>query len=328
MNLTLVTGASGFLGRELTAELVRRGVHVRAPLRAADRGELLPPGVEAPVVGDLTAIGDFGPLLEGVDAVMHLAARAHVIDDAGTRNAALYQLNNEELTRRLAEAAQRAGVRRFVFVSSIKAFGEADRGRPFVAGDPPLPEDVYGQSKLAAERALRAACVPGGMEPVIVRPPLVYGPGVRANFLRMMQIVDSGLPLPLASVANRRSMVSTFNLVDFLCRCGDAPAAAHQTLLVSDGEDLSTPELVRRLARTLGRPARLFRAPVPLLRAFARLVGYGGEMARLTDSLSLNIEASRAGLQWAPPESVDAGLARTVQAFRRARGASTKRGTK
>jgi nucleoside-diphosphate-sugar epimerase len=313
--ITLVTGATGFLGRELVAELVRRGATVRAPVREAGGADVLPPGIDAPVAGDLAAMPDFAGLLADVDIVMHLAARAHVTADRGTENSDLYRASNTVLTRRLAAAARAAGVRRFVFVSSIKAFGESDRGRPFGPDDPPQPVDAYGRSKLAAERALLEECAAGGMRPVVVRPPLVYGPGVRANFLRIMRIVERGLPLPFGAIRNRRSMVSRANLVDFLCLCRDAPAAADGTWLVSDGEDLSTPDLIRRLARIMGKPARLFAIPPPLLRGVARLLGFGGEMTRLTESLSMDIGASRERLCWTPPLGVDAGLQRAVDDY-------------
>jgi nucleoside-diphosphate-sugar epimerase len=206
-------------------------------------------------------------------------------------------------------------VRRFVLVSSIKALGEANRGRPFQATDVPQPEDVYGRSKLAAEQALTEVCQGSPMGPVIVRPPLVYGPGVRANFLRIMRLVDRGVPLPLAGIDNRRSMISLDNLVDFLALCRESPAAVGRTWLVSDGDDLSSPELVRRLARAMQRRPRLLAVPVPLLRLLGRLTGFGGELQRLTDSLSVSIEPNRELLGWHPPVSVETGLRATVDAY-------------
>lgn len=326
MSRTLVTGASGFVGRALVTELVTRGVAVRAPVRERRGADSLPAGTDAPVVGDLTAIKDFSSLLAGVDTVMHLAARAHVTSDRGDANAGLYREVNEHLTRRFAEAALAAKVGRFVFVSTIKVFGETDRGRPYRADDVARPEDVYGRTKLAAELAVREVCAGGGMTPVIVRPPLVYGPGVRANFLRLIRLVDRGAPLPFASVRNRRSMVNLRNLVDFLCRCRETPAAAGRTLLVSDGVDLSTPDLVRHLARSLDRRPRLWPVPPAVLRALAGLLGYGGEVKRLTDSLSLDIAESCAALDWTPPVTVDAGIRSAVAAYRGER--STTEGLK
>lgn len=314
MNTTLVTGATGFVGRPLIAALLARGVPVRALVRSSEAARTLPPEVDTRVVGDLTQVEHFEPLVHGIDAVLHLAARAHVVADRAQDNVAAYMVANEVVTRRLAQASLQEGARRFVYVSSIKAFGESDRGRAFEASDEPRPVDAYGRSKLAAEQALLEVCSRGVLEAVIVRPPLVYGPQVRANFLRIMQLVDREVPLPLGAVENRRSMVGVTNLVDFLCLCRSA-AAAGRVLLVSDGQDLSTPELVRRLAAIMQRRCRLISMPPALLRAVASVVGFGGEVRRLTESLSVESEMSRRLLDWSPPQTVDEGLTATVASY-------------
>ena len=270
----LVTGATGFIGRALCADV--GGWQVTA----ADQRK---PGWET--------------CLEGHDVVVHLAGVAHTRADE-----ALYQAVNVDATLRLAETAARVGVRRFVFVSSIKVNGEATPpDRPFRAADAPAPRDAYGRSKWRAEQAL--ARVPD-LEVVVVRPPLVYGPGVRANFLRLLQLVDSGLPLPFASVRNRRSLVFVGNLVALLRRCAEHPGAGGRTVLAADGEDLGTPELVRRIGESLGRPARLLPFPAALL------------PAKLRESLAVDIAETRAALGWQPPHTVEEGLRATARWFR------------
>jgi nucleoside-diphosphate-sugar epimerase len=313
LSVALVTGAGGFVGRQLVHELVRRGVAVRATVRSTSY-ETFPRQVEVRVTGDLARFDQFDELLSDVDTVFHLAARAHVTADRGGDNADLYRVSNELVTERLANAAARVASR-FIFVSSIKVFGEVDRGRSFRAGDEPVPADAYGRSKLRAEATVWRACTGSEMAGIVVRPPLVYGPQVRANFLRMMQLVASGLPLPLASVSNRRSLVSSDNLIDFLCACQLHPGACGKILLVSDGADLSTPELLHKVARAMQRRARLFSMPVALLRALGSLVGLRGEISRLTDSLSIDTSETMTLLGWRPPCSVDEALIKSAQSF-------------
>lgn len=315
MGVTLVTGGTGFVGRQLIAELVKRDVLVRTTARDAQAATTLPSSVATHIVGDLTEYAGFDALLQNVDCVIHLAARAHVTSDRAGDNSNLYRISNETLTRRLAEAAARRGVKRFVMTSTIKVFGEMDRGRPFRADDRPAPVDAYGRSKWAAEQALWSVSRETAMQAVVVRPPLVYGPAVRANFLRIMRVVDRGIPVPFSAVNNRRSMVSSDNLVDFLCACRQDEAAAGKTLLVSDDHDLSTPELLREIARAMHRKARLLWMPVAALRAVGRVTGTFAEISRLTDSLSMEIADSRAVLGWTPPVAVDAGIEKTVKSY-------------
>ena len=273
MTRVFITGATGFVGRALCSDA--GGWQITA-------GDQRKAGWEASV--------------RGHEVVVHLAGVAHA-----RASDALYEEVNVRATQRLAIAALEAGVRRMVFVSSIKVNGEATPpDRPFRASDAPAPQDEYGRSKWRAEQALRSS----GLEVVIVRPPLVYGPGVRANFLRLLQLVDTGLPLPFASIRNRRSFVFVGNLVALLRRCAEHPAAAGKTLLAADGEDLSTPELVRRMAKALGRTARLLPFPPFLL------------PSKLAGSLAVDASEARNLLQWQPPYSVDEGLSRTAAAYR------------
>jgi UDP-glucose 4-epimerase len=310
----LVTGASGFIGGRLCARLRRDGVEVRAALRRP----AAVPGAECVAVGEVGPATDWRPALRGVDVVVHLAGRAHVMREEAADPLAEYRRVNVEGTRRLAQQAAEAGVRRVVFVSSIKVNGEATPpGAAFRAEDDPAPRDPYGVSKREAEEAL--AGVPG-IQTVTVRPPLVYGPGVRANFRRLMQAVARGVPLPLGAVRNRRSLVYVDNLADALAVCATHPEAAGQVFLVSDGPALSTAELVRGVARALGRPARLLPVPAAALRAAGRLAGVRGAVERLCGSLVVDDGPIRRRLGWTPPHAVEAALAATARAFREERG--------
>jgi nucleoside-diphosphate-sugar epimerase len=267
-------------------------------------------------VPEFTVVGDIGPntswdeALAGVDAVVHLAARAHILNDA-PENEDLYVQANTYGTERLAAAAAQVRVRRFVFLSSVKVNGENSRDRPYTAGDEPHPEDAYGASKCRAESSVTAIAAQTGLQAEIVRSPLVYGPGVRANFLRLLRWVDAGWPLPLGAICNRRSLVSVWNLCDLLVNLLDNRAAG-ATWMVSDGEDLSTPELIRQIARSMGRPARLVPVPVGVLRAAGGLIGKQAEIARLCGSLAVDIAPTRARLGWAPPVSISDALSRTT----------------
>lgn len=311
--MILVTGASGFVGRALCAELARRG----RPYRAASREAR--PGFTA--VGPLDEATDWSEALLGVDRVVHLAARVHVMDDRAADPLAEFRRANVAATLNLARQAAATGVRRFVFASSIKVNGEVTApGRPFTADDVPQPQDPYGVSKLEAEQGLLALACETGMEVVIVRPPLVYGPGVQANFRSMLRWLQRGVPLPLGAVRNRRTLVASDNLVDLVIACLDHPAAANQVLLAGDGEDLSTPDLLRRAAAALGTRARLVPVPAPLLQAAATLAGRGDVARRLCGSLQLDTARTRRLLGWTPPVAVDEALARTAQEFIRAGG--------
>jgi len=305
MTRVLVTGASGFVGRTLCGMLAGTGLTVRAAVRHAGA-----PGAaqEQVVVSDISR-ADWTEALHDVQAVVHAAARAHA--PARTVEEELYLQVNAEATAQLARAAAQAGVGRFVYLSSIKVNGEG-RERAYSISDEPQPADAYGRSKWLGEQYALEASGGTRMRVAVVRSPLVYGPGVRANFLRLIRWVDSGWPLPLAAIRNRRSMVSVWNLCDLISRTLTHPAAEGRIWMVSDGEDLSTPELLRRVAGAMQRHARLVPIPPGLLRRAGALCGFGPAVARLCDSLTVDISATRSALEWSPPLSVEEGIARTV----------------
>ncbi len=310
----LITGGTGFVGQALTQRALSDGKDVRLALRRPVE-QTTGKGL---MVGQIDGQTQWQDALDGVDTVFHLAARVHVMNETASDPLTAFRDVNTEGTLNLARQAAAAGVRRLVFLSSIKVNGERTTpGRPFTADQPARPEDPYGQSKWEAEQGLRALGADTGLEVVIVRPPLVYGPGVRANFAALLRAVDRGWPLPLASVTgNRRSLVALDNLVDLLVTCADHPAAAHQTFLASDGEDLSTAGLLMRMARALGRSPRLLPFPPSLLRLGAAALGRQAVVQRLLDNLQVDITATRQMLDWQPPITVDEGLRRTVAGFR------------
>ena len=314
MTKWLVTGASGFVGRAVLARLAADPSNsVCAAVRT--RSAQLAASVPNTVLSDLGPDTDWSAPLLGVDVVVHLAARVHVMHEKSVDALAEFRRINVQGTLNLARQAAQAGARRFVFVSSIKVNGGATApGARFGPDDTPNPEDAYGLSKLEAETGLWALRA-GAMEVVVLRPPLVYGPGVQANFRLLMQTLARGWPLPLGAINNQRSFVAVDNLVDLILVCAAHPAAANQTFLVSDGHDLSTDELLRRLARAMGRRARLWPIPVSLLQWCARLVGRGGVAQRLTGNLQLDISKARDLLGWVPPVDVDEGLRRAANDY-------------
>lgn len=313
MNVVLVTGATGFVGGEVCHQLLNRGWRVRAALRRASD---LPVGVESVVVGDIGADTDWSAALDGVVAVIHLAARVHVMHENASDPLGEFRRVNVAGTSRLATQAAAVGVGRLVFVSSIKVNGESTDGRPpFTEADPVAPSDPYGISKWEAETELLHIAAASNLEVAIVRPPLVYGPGVGGNLRRILRAVASGLPLPFASIDNRRSLVGVWNLADLLLCVLTHPRAAGETFLAADGRDLSTPELIRGLAAGMGRPARLFPVPQGLLTVLGRWSGRGAEMDRLCGSLEVDAGKARTLLDWEPPVAVEDGLRRTAQAI-------------
>jgi UDP-4-keto-D-QuiNAc 4-reductase len=303
-----VTGAAGFIGRVLCRGLVERGHRVRG----LTRGPAEPiPGVELRPVGEIGPHTAWTEHLAAVDTVIHLATRAHRPAPAMTAR------REAESASALARAAAARSVHRLVFMSSIRAMGEATRpGAPFRPEDQPLPGEAYGAGKLAIEHALAAAARETGPELVILRPPLVYGPAVKANFRALMRLVASGLPLPFANIDNRRSLVFLDNLVDVTALVAVHPAVAGKVLLVRDAVDLSAPELIRELATGLGRPVRLFALPEAGVAALRRLPALGPLFSRLTLSLQADDEATRRLLDWTPPVSPETGLAATARDFR------------
>lgn len=311
----LVTGASGFVGSALVAKLSADG---KFGIHAAVREIRLdfPPGVIVHQFMDITAVADWTACLRGVTCVIHAAARVHVMHDHVTDPLAEFRRVNVEGTLCLARQAASAGVKRFVYLSSIKVNGEStEPGKPFVEDDQPAPRDPYGISKLEAEQGLMSIARDKGMEVVIIRPPLVYGPGVKGNFLSMLHWLSRGVPLPLGAIANQRSFVSVDNLVDLITVCVDHPRAANQTFLVCDGEDLSTSDLLRRLASALGKTARLLPVPAGLLLIVGSALGKGEMISRLCGSLQIDIAKSSRLLGWFPHCKVDDGLMATARYF-------------
>lgn len=307
----LVTGASGFVGGHLCPELLESGWTVRAVVRSPEAADRLPRGVEPFYVSEIGPETDWGEGLEGVGVVAHLAGRAHVTREESVDPLSAYREVNVGGTRRLAEACAGAGVRRLVFVSSVKAVGE---GAPVAYDEetPRRPEDAYGVSKMEAEDVLAEVAARTGLEAVVLRPPLVYGPGVKANFRMLMGLVRRGLPLPLGMVRNERSMVYVRNLTATISTCLEHPAAAGETFFVADGYSPSTGELVRRMGHLMKRPARLVPVPVPLLRLGGRLTGRSGQVDRLVGSLTVSTAKIRRLLGWSPRYSMDDGLRETV----------------
>ena len=309
----LVTGASGFVGQAVLLRLnSMSGVTAIGSVRHAVT--VSDAAVPLVTLGELTAQTDWSGVLAGVQAVVHTAARVHVMQDTAADPLAEFRLVNVACALNLALQAAAAGVKRFVFISSVKVNGESTQtGQKFTGADTPNPQDAYGQSKHEAEQGLRQISSDTGMEVVIIRPPLVYGPGVKANFAALMRAVQRGWPLPLGAVHNQRSLVALDNLVDFIVTCISHPQAANQTFLVSDGQDLSTTELVRGMAQAAGVPAILLPVPVWALQTGASLLGKGDAVQRLCGNLQVDISKARCLLSWHPPVSVEEGLRRAME---------------
>ncbi len=322
MTRILVTGAQGFIGTALCRDLKARGFEVSGAVRAAapedhDRFDPIP-------VGEIGPDTDWSQILGGIDAIVHLAGRAHHMGEARTTQGSeilhLFRWVNVQATKNLAEAAAAQGVKRFIFMSSIKVHGECSPAtvtghRPFTEADTPAPQDSHGISKWEAERALGEIAARSAMEPVILRPPLVYGPGVKGNFLRLLRICDGAWPLPLALVDNRRSLIYVGNLTDAIIACLNHDAAAHKTFLVRDGEDISTAELARRLRQGLGRAQRLMPVPPLMLRLAGVVCRRSAVTDRLTGSLVADDSRIRGELGWSPPFSFDDGLGHTISCY-------------
>lgn len=309
----LVTGANGFVGRAMVARLRTDGVAARAAMRTR-QPEILK-GVEVFCGLDVGGETDWAPALRGVETVIHCAARVHVMRDTGADPLQEFRRVNVQGSVNIATQAIEAGVKRFVFVSSIGVNGAETFDRAFQADDVPAPHSPYAQSKLEAEIALSRLSAQFGIELVIVRPPLVYGPDAPGNFSTLMRAIHLGMPLPFGAVDNLRSLVALDNLIDLLALCGKHPAAAGQIFLVSDGDDVSTPTLLHRIAAALGRKARLLPVPVPLLRGAARLLGKAGAAQSLCGSLQASITKTRQLMHWSPALGMEAALAITARQY-------------
>jgi nucleoside-diphosphate-sugar epimerase len=304
----LLTGGTGFVGRWLSKDLVRAGHRVRLALRDARPGL----GFESVVVGDIGPSTAWGAALQGMDAVVHLAARVHVMRDHAD-GADEFDRINTGGTLRLARCAAEAGVRRFIFLSTIKVNGESTApGRPFHPDDEPACVDAYGRSKRDAECGLRQM---PGLDPVIVRPPLIHGPGAKGNLARLCRLAQIGCPVPFAGIRNSRDLLGLVNLSNLIERCLWHAAAPGNVFLASDGQPLSTARLFEIIAGEMGRPARMLDVPPGVLRAVATPLGLGPEMDRLTQSLEVDISRTRTLLGWAPPEPVESGIATMARAF-------------
>ena len=313
----LITGATGFLGNSLGDALSLAGHYsLKAQVRK---------GVEIPWAEEVIQLTDFSyiepshNIFDGVDAVIHCAARVHVMDDTSSDTLNEFRKVNVKGSLNLAKMAAKSGVRRFIFISSIKVNGEGTGGdKVYKADDIPAPQDPYGISKMEAEDGLKQIAADTGMELVIIRPVLVYGPGVKANFLSMMRWLDKGIPLPLGAVHNKRSLVALDNLIDLIKVCIDHPAAANQIFIAADGEDLSTTDLLRRMGNALGTRARLLPVPQRLLITFAAAFGKRPVAQRLCGSLQVDISKAQKLLGWKPPLSVDEGLRLVANSYRTA----------
>jgi nucleoside-diphosphate-sugar epimerase len=313
MKPVLIVGATGFVGSVLGDRLLAAGGAVRRALRRPQGGAS---AFDDVVVGDVDGGTDWSKASAGVDCVVHLAARVHVMHERSPDALRDYRAVNVDGTRNLARQAAAAGVRRFVFISSVKVNGEVTLpGKPFTPEDAPAPVDPYGVSKLEAERALAEIARATGLEVVVIRPVLIYGPGVKANFLAMLRWLHRGMPLPLGAIRNQRSLLAVDNLADLIATCIEHRAAANQTFMAADGEDLSTAELLRRLGEALGTPAKLWRVPPALLHAGAALIGRRAVSQRLCSSLQVDIGKTRSALDWRPPVSVNEGLRKVARSF-------------
>jgi len=317
MGAVLVTGANGFVGKALCSRLMAEDYFVRAAVRSPERAIELHSGVEPVFTGSLDDDTDWSAFLQNVDMVVHLAARVHVMRETATDPLAAFRRANVEGTVRLVQAAIAAGTKRFVFLSSIGVNGNASPpGRAFSEQDEPAPHNYYSQSKLEAEQEIRKISAGSKLETVIVRAPLVYGPGNPGNFLRLLHVVRKGIPLPFASVKNCRSLIYLDNLVDALITCCRSHQAVGNTYLVSDGEDVSTPELIRRIAFSLGREALLVPFPPSIMFLAGGLLGKRPAVERLIGSLAVDSSKIVRELGWTAPYTMAQGLQATAEWYK------------
>jgi len=312
LNSVLITGAGGFIGNALCAKILAEGWQVRGTFRSESGVNRLAGGVDAVSIGSIDSDTKWNDALAGIDTVVHLAARVHVMDDSSSDPLTEYRKVNVEGTKCLAIAAAKAGIKRFVYISSVKVNGKG-KAAAYTEDDEEAPVDPYGVSKWEAEQELHKISDTTGIEVVILRPPLVYGPGVKANFLQLFKIVERGIPLPLSNIKNRRSFIYLGNLIDAIITCMTNPNAAGKTYLVSDGEDVSTPELIRRIGAASGRRALLLPFPVWIMRMAGRITGKYDEVERLVGSLTVDISKICKELEWKPPYAMEHGLRETAK---------------
>lgn len=313
----LITGASGFIGAHLTRYLASIDHELLVMTRSKDAISSIVAGkVKCKQVGDISALSNWGPYLKDMDAVIHLANRAHVMHESDANPLALYRSINTDGTLQLARQAAAAGVKRFIFISSVKVNGESTLpGQKFSPVSENIPTDPYGLSKYEAEQGLKEINLKTSMEVVIIRPPLIYGPGVKANFLKMMQWVEKGVPLPLGSITNQRSLLGIDNLLDFISVCLTHPKAAGQTFLISDDHDVSTTELLKEITAAMHCPSRLLPIPHFILEKTLIMLGQGHIAERLCASLQLDISLAKTLLAWKPPYSFRDQMSKTVAAY-------------
>jgi nucleoside-diphosphate-sugar epimerase len=309
----LVTGANGFIGRILCSTLTDKGHAVRGTFRFQEKFIHYRKSMDCVAVGEIGPDTDWTEALRGVDVIIHLAARVHVMKESATDPLSEFRRTNVAATEHLAKMAAKAGVKRFIFLSTVKVNGEQTKDTPFNENDIPCPEDPYAVSKWEAEQALHKISDETGLEVVILRPPLVYGPGVKANFLRLLQVVDRNIPLPFLNIDNRRSFIYLENLVDAIVTCCTHPNAKGETFLVSDGEDVSTPELIRMIASAMNKKAKLFPFAQSSLKTIGTFIGKKEELDRLLGSLSVDSSKIRKILNWTPPFSMRDGIQETVK---------------
>lgn len=307
----LVTGASGFIGRNLCVFLKEKGYFIRGAVRNDVRD--VSGADEYIQVGDINESTNWQQALAGVDTIIHLAARVHIMNDAAADPVEAFRKVNVLGTEHLAQAAAKAGVRRFIFISSIGVNGEFTHGKPFTENDIPNPVGPYAVSKLEAEQSLRKVAENAGMEVVILRPPLVYGSGVKANFKNLIKIAGSGFPLPFKGIRNRRSFLYVGNLVDAVITCITHPLASGETFLVSDGQDMSTPDLIKMIACTMNKKPVLFSLHPDILKALCKIVGKAEELKKLTGSLLVDSSKIRNLLGWKLPFTMEEGIRETVK---------------
>ena len=318
----LITGAKGFVGSVLCDRMLHEDWKVHGTVRSSSGFASLPAGIVCVHIQSIGPDTDWSNALIGIDTVVHLAARVHVTKETATDPLAAFRQVNVLGTERLAQMAVKAGIQRFIFLSSVGVNGNVTYECPFTEEDELHPHNPYALSKLEAEQELNRVASESGMEVVIIRSPLVYGPGNPGNFLRLLSVVDRSLPLPFASVTNRRSLIYIRNLIDAIVTCTAHPKAAGQTYLVSDGEDVPTPELIRRVAAALGKPDRLFPFPPALMKIAGRLTGKSEAVERLIGSLVVDSSKIRNELGWKPPFTMEEGLKETARWFNTGRMSS------